>query len=253
MKRTETKEVKMSMESIERRRETVAGDCRETIENHLVQEWGMSPETARRFVQRQPGITLNEAVEYMRAVTKEYRHLYKRTHGQRISPILLRRATEMAMERTARRRQALTERDLQYLMQQARDATDADIARKSDPGTEDGRVKILKPLREAVMCEEDAVTRNRLLGVAEIFVGQGYVLDKQKLINQCMEQREIFPNRRTVDETLEILRTSYEALGFSKEDVFIASAYLDVPYGKVDTARPRRKKNGKDNGTHILY
>jgi len=219
-------------------------DAREAIESHLVQEWGMAPETARRFVNRQPGMSLNEAVEYMRAVTKGYRLLYKRTHGQRISPVLLRRATEMALERTARRRQALTEKDLQYLMQQARDATDADIARKSDPNSVEGREKILRPLREAVMCEEDAVTRNRLQGVANVFVGQGYVLNKQALINQCLDQPEIFPNRRTVDETLEILRTSYEALGFSKDDVFIASAYLDVPYGKVDT-RTNRKKHVK--------
>ena len=127
------------MESMERRTNPPSTNCREVIENHLVQEWGIAPETARRFVQRQPGITLNEGMDYMRAVTKQYRLLYRRTHGQRISPVLLRRATEMAMERTARRRQPLTERDLQYLMQQARDSTDADIARKSDPDTEEGR------------------------------------------------------------------------------------------------------------------
>lgn len=241
------------MESAERRRDVSSKDSREAIENHLVREWGMSPESSRRFVQRQPGITLNEAVEYMRAVTKGYRVLYKRTHGQRISPILLRQATEMALERTARRRQPLTEKDLQYLMQQARDATDADIARKSDPNSKDGRIRILRPLHEAVMCEEDAVTRNRLLGVADVFISEGYVLNKQYLIDQCLEESKIFPNRRTVDETLEILRTSYEALGFSKEDVFIASAYLDVPYGKVDTARPRSKKNGKAQETHFIY
>ncbi len=242
----------MSMESTERKNNGRTNESREAIENHLVQEWGIAPETARRFVQRQPGITLNETVEYMRAVTKEYRLLYKRTHGQRISPVLLRRATEMALERTARRRQPLTERDLQYLMQQARDSTDADIARKSDPGTKDGRIKILKPLRDAVMCEEDAITRDRLLGVAEVFIVDGYILDKQYLIRKCLHQEAIFPNRRTVDETLEILRTSYEALGFSKDDVFIASAYLDVPYGKVDTSR-KRDKNGKITIPHFVY
>lgn len=239
------------MEAGQKRAEAVAKDCREAIENHLVQEWGMSPETARRFVNRQPGLTLNKAVEYMRAVTKGYRVLYKRTHGQRISPILLRRATEMALERTARRRQALTEKDLQYLLQQARDSTDADIARKSDPGNQEERIRILRPLREAVMCEEDAVTRNRLLGVAEVFIINGYVHNKLSLINECLNQVEIFPNRRTVDETLEILRTSYEALGFSKDDVFIASAYLDVPYGKVDTRT--KKKLNKRNETHFIY
>jgi len=233
------------MDTVQKKNEMTSNkSTREAIENHLIQEWGMSPETARRFVNRQPGLTLNEAVLYMRSVTRGYRVLYKRTHGQRISPLLLRRATEMALERTARRRQALTEKDLQYLMQQARDATDADIARKSDPQTLEGRVRILRPLREAVMCEEDAVTRNRLLGVAEVFIDNSYVLNKQDLINQCLQQEEIFPNRRTVDETLEILRTSYEALGFSKDDVFIASAYLDVPYGKVDTRTNRKKKNG---------
>ena len=234
---------------MERGTNPTSTNCREVIENHLVQEWGIVPETARRFVQRQPGITLNEAMDYMRAVTKQYRLLYRRTHGQRISPVLLRRATEMAMERTARRRQPLTERDLQYLMQQARDSTDADIARKSDPETEEGRLRILRPLREAVMCEEDAVTRNRLLGIAEMFVVEGYVLDKQYLISLCLQQEDIFPNRRTVDETLEILRTSYEALGFSKDDVFIASAYLDVPYGKIDTSKNRKDKNGSQNQT----
>lgn len=233
------------METSDRNSKQLTREKREAIENHLVQEWGIAPETARRFVNRQPGLTLNKAVEYMRAVTKQYRLLYKRTHGHRISPLLLRRATEMAMERTARRRQALTERDLQYLMQQARDATDADIARKNDPGSDAGRTRILKPLRDAVMCEEDAVTRNRLLGISEIFIEQGYVLDKQYLILECMKQAEIFPNRRTVDETLEILRTSYEALGFAKDDVFIASAYLDVPDGKVSTKRvpPPMRKN----------
>lgn len=230
------------MESTQKRDVIVNTNSREAIESHLVQEWGMSPDTARRFVQRQPGITLNDAVEYMRAVTKGYRSLYKRTHGQRISPLLLRRATEMALERTARRRQALTEKDLQYLLQQARDATDSDIARKSDPESSDGRIKILAPLKEAVICEEDAITRNRLLGVADVFVSEGYVLNKQFLISQCLNKKDIFPNRRTVDETLEILRTSYEALGFSKDDVFIASAYLDVPYGKVDTTKDPNKK-----------
>ncbi len=239
------------MEAAQKRAEAIAKDCREAIENHLVQEWGMSPETARRFVNRQPGLTLNKAVEYMRAVIKGYRVLYKRTHGQRISPILLRRATEMALERTARRRQALTEKDLQYLLQQARDSTDADIARKSDPGNQEDRIRILRPLREAVMCEEDAVTRNRLLGVAEVFIVHGYVHNKLGLINECLKHVDIFPNRRTVDETLEILRTSYEALGFSKDDVFIASAYLDVPYGKVDT-RTKKKPDTKRE-THFIY
>ncbi|MBI1390740.1 MAG: hypothetical protein GC154_20100 [bacterium] len=241
------------MESIQRNEEAACRETKESIENHLIQEWGMSPETARRFVQRQPGITLNESVEYMRAVTKGYRVLYRRTHGQRISPILLRRATEMALERTARRRQPLTEKDLMYLLQQARDATDADIARKSDPSSEEGRVRILRPLREAVICEEDAVTRNRLMGVADVFIKHGYVLNKQFLIDDCLQQEEIFPNRRTVDETLEILRTSYEALGFSKDDVFIASAYLDVPYGKVSTARTPKKTNGKSSDPRFIY
>lgn len=240
------------MESTQRNDEAACRQVKESIENHLVQEWGMSPEVARRFVQRQPGLSLNEAVDYMRAVTKGYRVLYRRTHGQRISPILLRRATEMALERTARRRQALTEKDLMYLMQQARDATDADIARKSDPSSVDGRIKILAPLRDAVVCEEDAVTRNRLMGVAEVFVKHGYVLNKQFLIDDCLKHEEIFPNRRTVDETLEILRTSYEALGFSKDDVFIASAYLDVPYGKVSTARTP-KRNGKSSDPRFIY
>lgn len=232
------------MDTVQKKNEVNSKSIREAIENHLVQEWGMAPETARRFVNRQPALTLNEAVVYMRSVTRGYRLLYKRTHGQRISPILLRRATEMALERTARRRQPLTEKDLQYLLQQARDSTDADIARKSDPQTKEGRIKILRPLREAVMCEEDAVTRNRLLGVAEVFIEESYVLNKQDLINECLKQEDIFPNRRTVDETLEILRTSYEALGFSKDDVFIASAYLDVPYGKVDTRTNRKSKSG---------
>lgn len=239
------------MESTQGKDASVNTTSRETIENHLVQEWGMSQDTARRFVQRQPGITLNDSVEYMRAVTRGYRTLYRRTHGQRISPVLLRRATEMALERTARRRQALTEKDLQYLLQQARDATDAEIARKSDPESDGGRGKILAPLKEAVVCEEDAITRNRLLGVADVFVTEGYVLNKQYLISQCLNKKDIFPNRRTVDETLEILRTSYEALGFSKDDVFIASAYLDVPYGKVDTARDPNKTKGKSTPSFI--
>lgn len=236
------------MESTEKNTKLLSREVRDAIESHLVQEWGIAPETARRFVNRQSGLTLNKAVEYMRAVTRQYRQLYKRTHGHRISPLLLRRATEMAMERTARRRQPLTERDLQYLLQQARDATDADIARKSDPGSHEGRNRILRPLREAVMCEEDAVTRNRLLGIADIFISKSYVLDKQHLINECLMQEVIFPNRRTVDETLEILRTSYEALGFAKDDVFIASAYLDVPYGKVSTRK--YPKNGNGNGSY---
>lgn len=240
------------MDTTQSKQDITCRDSKESIENHLVQEWGMAPETARRFVQRQPGITLNEAVEYMRAVTKGYRVLYKRTHGHRISPILLRRATEMALERTARRRQALTEKDLQYLMQQARDATDADIARKSDPASVKGRADILRPLRDAVICEEDAVTRNRLLGIADVFVEHGYVLNKQYLITQCLELSEVFPNRRTVDETLEILRTAYEALGFANDDVFIASAYLDVPLGKADTSRVR-KKSVKSADPRYIY
>lgn len=240
------------MESMQSKQPVACTDSKESIENHLVQEWGMSPESSRRFVQRQPGITLNETVEYMRAVTKGYRLLYKRTHGHRISPLLLRRATEMALERTARRRQALTEKDLQYLLQQARDATDADIARKSDPNSEKGRANILNPLRDAVICEEDAVTRNRLLGISDIFITHGYVLNKQFLITECMKQPETFPNRRTVDETMEILRTSYEALGFAKDDVFIASAYLDVPYGKVDT-KTSKAKNTKSEDPRFIY
>ena len=58
------------MESLQKKGDTTDRETREAIESHLHQEWGMAPETARRFVNRQPGITLNETVEYMRAVAK---------------------------------------------------------------------------------------------------------------------------------------------------------------------------------------
>jgi len=201
---------------------------RERLKEHLVRQWEIVEPVAKAFAKKHSGLPFEEIALSVENLVKYYQNLHMGHYGYGVDRVVLREALTHTLRRFARSRKPLSEKQMSYFLQLARDEVASKVTSCYDPGSEEGREKVLSPLKQALVYEDDKAMRQRLLFIYRLFVKDGMRLTKKRVIQACASDRDLFPRRRVVEDALETLRGAYEALGFIEGELFITPEYLFI-------------------------
>lgn len=199
---------------------------RERLRRHLMDQWNIDEKVAKSFARKHANFAYDSVVESISALVSYLKHLHCSHYGYTINEQVLCRALNHGLRRFARSRKPLSEKQLSYLLQLAKDEIASKLTSTYDPGTSEEREAILVPLKQALIYENDEAMRKRLLFIYTLFVNKGMRLEKNKVIKACTSDVALFPHRRVVEDALETLRGAYEALGFLEGELFITPEYI---------------------------
>ncbi len=212
-----TKRRRISAEEIRRR---------EHLKSFIIREWEIDESIAKSFAKKHAHLLVEDVSKSIDNVGRYFQNLHLRHYGQTIDQTVLHRALNHTLRRFARSKNPLSEKQLCYFLQLARDEIASKVTSWADPGTIEEREKALFPLKQALIYEDDEAMKKRLLFIYMLFVKKGMRLAKQKVIKACTNDRHLFPHRRVVEDALETLRGAYEALGFIEGELFITPDYI---------------------------
>ena len=199
---------------------------RAIVREMLMTKWSVSEEISENFAKKHSFLPPTEVLKFVEELAQHHRNLHISHHGHSIDATVLTRAMELCLQRLSRTRKGLSEKQLSYFLQFARDQIASQVTLHADPGTPEERIKLLKPLAEVIVCEDDQMMRDRLLFIYRLFVDNGLRLAKLRVLKACIAEKKLFPRKRAVEDTLETLRGAYEALGFLEGEFFVAPEYL---------------------------
>ncbi|RJP27107.1 MAG: hypothetical protein C4527_13970 [Candidatus Omnitrophota bacterium] len=216
--------------NIRKRRRITAEEIRmrERIKNHLIREWEIEEYIAKIFAKKHAYLMFDEVTRSVENLVAYFQNLHVSHYGYSIDPLVLRGALNHTLQRFARSRKPLSEKQLGYFLQLSKDEQASKITSSYDPGSEEERAKVLSPLKQVLVYEDDEAMRQRLLFIYKLFVKEGMRITKKKVIQACSSHQSLFPRRRVVEDALETLRGAYEALGFVEGELFITPEYLSI-------------------------
>ncbi|MBN2326286.1 MAG: hypothetical protein JXR73_03965 [Candidatus Omnitrophica bacterium] len=201
---------------------------RERLRTYLTREWEIDESIAKSFAKKHSFLLIDDVVYSLKHLTRYFKTLHMGHYGHPIEARVLRRALNHTLRRFARSQSPLSDKQLGYFLQLARDEIASKVTSWYDPGSPQEREKVLYPLKQALIYEDDEAMKKRLLFIYTLFVKKGMRLAKQKVIQACTNQHRLFPHRRVVEDALETLRGAYEALGFIEGELFITPDYISV-------------------------
>ncbi len=201
---------------------------RERIKNYLIREWEVDEYIAKIFAKKHAYLPFEDVTFSVDNLVRYFQNLHLAHYGYSIDQAVLRGALRHTLQRFARSKKPLSEKQLGYFLQLSKDEEASKITSAYDPGSEEERAKVLSPLKQVLVYEEDEAMRQRLLFVYSLFVKEGMRIAKKKVIQACASDRGLFPRRRVVEDTLETLRGAYEALGFVEGTLFVTPEYLSI-------------------------
>ncbi|MFH1741979.1 MAG: hypothetical protein ABIH23_23505 [bacterium] len=199
---------------------------RAVVRETLINKWSVSEEISDGFAKKHAFLPPMDVMKFVEELAQHHRNLHLSHHGHTIDAPVLTRAMELCLQRLSRTRKGLSEKQLSYFLQFARDQIASQVTLHADPGTPGERESLLKPLREVICCEDDQMMRDRLLFIYRLFIDNGLRLAKSRVLKACISEKKLFPRKRAVEDTLETLRGAYEALGFLDGEFFVAPEYL---------------------------
>lgn len=199
---------------------------RTVVREALVNEQSISKEVADAFAKRHAFLPHTQVLRFVEELAQHHRDLHLCHRGYPIGASVLNRAMELCLQRLSRSHKGLSERQLSYFSKLARDQIASQAILYADPGTPSERENVLKPLQEVLICEHDKMTRDRLMFIFRLFVDNGLRLAKIRVLKACMSEKNLFPTKRAIEDALETLRGSYEALRFLEGEFFVAPEYL---------------------------
>jgi len=199
---------------------------RNRLVEKLTNDRSISHWTANLFVRKHAFLSYPQILEFVEELSERLRNLHLSQYGRPVEESVLSQALVLCLQRLSRTRKGLSDKQLSHFVQLARNQITNRITIDADPGTPGGREIVLRPLLEVIVCEEDAVTRDRLAFICRLFVQHGLHLPKDRVLAACFSERRLFPSKRALDEALDTLRGSYEALRFLNGDFFVAPEYL---------------------------
>ncbi len=220
--------VMQSQTQVKRRKRVTAEEKRrrERLRNHLMQEWEIEEHVAKSFARKHAMHsfeTINRSVENL---INYFENLHVSHYGYNACQDVLKGALNHTLRRFSRSKGPLSDKQLGYFLQLARDEKASEVTYHFDPGSMKERERILAPLKQALIYENDEAMKKRLLFIYNLFVRKGIRLTKHVVITSCTSNRSLFPHRRVVEDALETLRGAYEALGFLEGELFITPEYL---------------------------
>lgn len=199
---------------------------REHLKCYIIREWEIDESVAKSFAKKHAHFIIDDIAQSIDNLARYFQNLHVSHYGYNIDQTVLRRALNHTLRRFARSKNPLSEKQLCYFLQLARDEVASKVTSWSDPGTIKEREKALYPLKQALIYEDDEAMKKRLLFIYMLFVKKGMRLAKQKVIQACTNDQRLFPHRRVVEDALETLRGAYEALGFIEGELFITPEYI---------------------------
>ncbi len=194
----------------------------------LKERWDVEEDAARRFVRRHKDLCAEDLIGFAEELEMHLARMHHAHFGYEAAPEVLRRAVVYGLDRLTSARGGLSEKQLAYFIQFAKDEVASERTRASDPGTKEARYQAMQPLKEVIYCEEDQVMRDRLEFVYDLFASHGLRLAKKRIVTACLKRKDLFPRRRAAEDTIETLRGAYEALGFMDGDLFVTPDYLEM-------------------------
>ncbi len=201
---------------------------RERLKVYLTREWKIDEPVAKSFAKKHAFLLVDEILLSLKNLTRYFKKLHLGHYGYDIEPRVLRRALNHTLRRFARSQSPLSDKQLGYFLQLARDEVASKVTSWYDPGSPQEREKVLFPLKQALVYEDDEAMKKRLMFIYTLFVKKGMRIAKQKVIQACTSDSLLFPHRRVVEDALETLRGAYEALGFIEGELFITPDYISV-------------------------
>ncbi|HPA44154.1 MAG TPA: hypothetical protein PLG59_07855 [bacterium] len=199
---------------------------RNRVIERLTSDRSVSHWVATSFVRKHPFLSCPQIIEFVEELSQRLRNLHLSQYGRPVEESVLSQALELCLQRLSRTRKGLSDKQLSHFLQFARNQITSQITIHADPGTPVERETVLRPLLEVIVCEEDAITRDRLAFICRLFVDHGLHLPKDRVLEACSSEHRLFPSKRALDEALDTLRGSYEALRFLNGEFFIAPEYL---------------------------
>lgn len=216
----------VALQSSKKRHSEEEARNRAIVRETLAKKWSISEEVADGFSKKHAFLPPPQVIQFVGELAQHHCKLHLSHHGHRIHQTVLTRAMELCLQRLSRTRKGLSEKQLSYFLQFARDQIASQVTFHADPGTPQERESMLKPLREVIFCEDDQMMRDRLLFIYRLFIDNGLRLAKSRVLIACIDETKLFPRKRAVEDTLETLRGAYEALGFLDGEFFVAPEYL---------------------------
>jgi hypothetical protein len=216
---------------VKRKRRRITPDemmRRERLRLHLMDQWKIEEKVAKSFARKHANFTFDNVVLSIRSLAGYFKKLHTSHYGYSIDEKVLFRALNHGLRRFARSRKPLSDKQLSYLLQLAKDEVASKMTSTFDPGTMEEREVILEPLKQALVYENDEAMRKRLLFIYMLFVKKGMRIAKNQVIKACTSDENLFPHKRVVEDALETLRGAYEALGFLEGELFITPEYIQA-------------------------
>ncbi len=201
---------------------------RNQLKDYLVATWNVDSKVANTFARKHSSFPFESIIKSIQKLVECYRAMHVGHYGYSMDDKVLSGALSHSLRRFARSQKPLSEKQLCYFMQLARDEVASKMTTCYDPGSEKEREKVMFPLKQALFYEEDESMRKRLFFIYYLFVKQGMRLTKDDVIQACASDENLFPHRRVVEDAIETLRGAYEALGFLKGELFITPEYLSI-------------------------
>ncbi|MFH1740609.1 MAG: hypothetical protein ABIH23_16495 [bacterium] len=192
----------------------------------LVKERSISHLVADSFAKKHAFLSEGQALAFVEDLAQRLRVIHLSRHGYPIQSTVLARSIELCLERLSRSRKGLSSKQLSHFLQFARNQIASEIILRVDPHSPGERENVLKPLLEVIVYEDDPMTRDRLMFIFRLFVDNGLRLPKDKVLVACSSDKSLFPTKRAVEDTLDTLRGSYEALRLLNGEFFVAPEYL---------------------------
>ncbi|MDX9755389.1 MAG: hypothetical protein RBU29_15600 [bacterium] len=193
---------------------------------------GVDKSIASNYARTRKNHSLRHLKQTITFLKENYRHLYRMHWGFDVRDNILRRAMEFGLSRNKLSKRALSNKDFLADLRKASAIEETRTVREQDVLTPTARRVALTPLKEVLDYETDTDTRKQLYFIYELFCDHGFCITKDKLKEICLQNTQLFPSQRKVQDALEILNGAYRAIGQLGETLCVLPDYLDINKAK---------------------
>lgn len=220
---------KRTIRKLLRRRGQAQSKAEIAISRYLSKEEGISRSVAESYARTRKNHSLEHLKETLGFLKENYQHFYRNHWGFPVHPNVLRRALELGLSRQKLSKRALTTKDFIADLRRALALEEAMVVKEQNHLTPEDRRLALAPLKEVLDYETDTFTRKQLYFIYEQFCSHGLCIPKDKLKEICLENSDLFPSTRKIQDALEILNSAYRAVGQHGEQLCVLPDYLRLP------------------------
>lgn len=223
---------KRTIRKLLRRRGKAQSRAEVQISHYLTKEEGIDHGVAEAYARTRKNHSLSHLKQTVQFLKENYERFYRNHWGFPIQKNVLRRALELGLSRQKLSKRALSAKDFVNDLRRSLALEEALVVKEQGNLTPDARRLALTPFKEVLDYETDTFTRKQLYFIYEQFCRYGLCIPKEKLKQICMQNSDLFPSPRKVQDALEILNGAYRAIGQHGEQLCVLPDYLRLPADK---------------------